>query len=125
LLQTLAVLGREFSFGLVRGVTLKPSDDLNRMRRPANGRLHLRMNLSCPLAQSSTSVIVIDRVCFNTCPSLNFVVGAYLLVDNQALQDAEEALVVGRVFVARELGSWDSTQACDGIQNNCKEQYDF
>jgi predicted ATPase len=31
LLQTLAVLGREFSFGLVRGVTLKPSDDLNRM----------------------------------------------------------------------------------------------
>src|SRR5712671_4993797 len=31
LLQTLAVLGREFPFGLVRGVTLKPGDDLNRM----------------------------------------------------------------------------------------------
>src|SRR4029077_5934098 len=31
LLQTLAVLGREFPLGLVRGVTLKPGDDLNRM----------------------------------------------------------------------------------------------
>jgi predicted ATPase len=31
LLQTLAVLGREFTLGLVRGVTLKPDDDLNRM----------------------------------------------------------------------------------------------
>ncbi len=31
LLQTLAVLGREFPFGLVRRVTLKSDDDLNRM----------------------------------------------------------------------------------------------
>ena len=31
LLQTLAVLGREFPFGLVRSVTLKPDDDLKRM----------------------------------------------------------------------------------------------
>jgi class 3 adenylate cyclase len=31
LLQTLAVLGREFPFGLVRRVTLKPDDDLNQM----------------------------------------------------------------------------------------------
>ena len=31
LLQTLAVLGREFPFGLVRSVTLKPDDDLNEM----------------------------------------------------------------------------------------------
>jgi class 3 adenylate cyclase/predicted ATPase len=31
LLQTLGVLGREFPFGLVRRVTLKPDDDLNRM----------------------------------------------------------------------------------------------
>ena len=31
LLQTLAVLGREFPFELVRRVTLKPNDDLNRM----------------------------------------------------------------------------------------------
>ena len=31
LLQTLAVLGREFPFGLVRGVTRKPDDDLNRL----------------------------------------------------------------------------------------------
>ncbi len=31
LLQTLAVLGREFALGLVQRVTLKPHDDLNRM----------------------------------------------------------------------------------------------
>jgi predicted ATPase len=31
LLQTLGVLGREFPFGLVRRVTLRPDDDLNRM----------------------------------------------------------------------------------------------
>jgi class 3 adenylate cyclase/tetratricopeptide (TPR) repeat protein len=31
LLQTLAVLGREFPLGLVKHVTLKPEDDLNRM----------------------------------------------------------------------------------------------
>jgi predicted ATPase len=31
LLQTLAVLGREFPFDLVRRVTLKPNDDLNGM----------------------------------------------------------------------------------------------
>jgi class 3 adenylate cyclase len=31
LLQALGVLGREFPFGLVRRVTLKPDDDLNRM----------------------------------------------------------------------------------------------
>jgi class 3 adenylate cyclase/tetratricopeptide (TPR) repeat protein len=31
LLQTLAVLGREFTFGLVRSVTLKPHDNLNEM----------------------------------------------------------------------------------------------
>jgi class 3 adenylate cyclase len=31
LLQTLAVLGREFPFGLVRTVTLRPDDDLNEM----------------------------------------------------------------------------------------------
>jgi predicted ATPase len=31
LLQTVGVLGREFPFGLVRRVTLKPDDDLNRM----------------------------------------------------------------------------------------------
>ena len=31
LLQTLAVLGREFPFGLVRSVMRKADDDLNRM----------------------------------------------------------------------------------------------
>ena len=43
LLQTLAVLGREFPLGLVQRVTLKPDDELERMlSRPAAGGVHLR-----------------------------------------------------------------------------------